>query len=70
MDNLSNVQIIGTAHEGLQVSFNGRPAELAIVTPEGLIIASGVDVARSVEGVAVETYRNLLRGQGHLRTVA
>lgn len=64
---LDGVVITTVAHEGLRAVVDGRPARLAIVTDDGQIIAAGAAVAREVEAVAVNGYRNLLQGQGHLR---
>lgn len=62
--------IAATAHEGLQVTFNGRPARLAIIADDGTVIAAGASVAAEVEAVAVGSYRAMLKGQGHLRVLS
>ena len=67
---LPDIEIIASTTEGVRVTAHGRPAELAIVTPEGLVLVSGPDVAEAVEQVSVEAFRNLLRGQGHVKTVS
>lgn len=57
-------------HEGLTVTFNGKPARLAIVTDDGQVIAAGKDVAREAESVAINSYKSLLQGQGFLRVLS
>lgn len=66
---LQGVVISAVAHEGLSVTVDGKPARLAIVTDTGEVIAAGRLVAREAEAVAVNSYRQLLQGQGHLRVV-
>ena len=46
---------------------NGKPARLAILTDDGKIIAAGDQVAKEAEAVALNCYRNFLKGQGYLR---
>lgn len=67
---LQGVVISAVAHEGLTVMVDGKPARLAIVTDDGQVIASGHMVAREAEAVAVNSYRQLLQGQGHLRVLS
>jgi hypothetical protein len=67
---LPDIEIIASTTEGVRVMAHGRPAELAIVTPEGLVLVSGTEVAEAVEQASVEAFRNLLRGQGHVKTVS
>lgn len=64
------VVISAVAHEGLSVTANGKPARLAIVAEDGTVIAAGDQVAREAEAVAVNSYRQLLQGQGHLRVLS
>ncbi|WOB06563.1 hypothetical protein [Piscinibacter gummiphilus] len=64
---VAGVVVSSVAHVGLTVTVNGRPARLAIVAEDGRVVASGDDVAKEVEAVAVNSYRNLIKGQGHLR---
>jgi len=59
--------ISAVCHEGLKVTVDGRPAQLAIVNDEGKIIASGKEVAQEAEAVTINSYRNLLKGKGFLR---
>lgn len=61
------VVISAVSHEGLRVTVNGKPARLAILTDDGQVIAAGADVAREAEAVALNCYRNFLKGQGYLR---
>lgn len=67
---LDGVVISAVAHEGLQVTVDGRPARLAIVTDTGEVVAAGHLVAREAEAVAVNSYRQLLQGRGHLRVIS
>lgn len=64
---IDGVVISAVAHEGLSVTVNGKPARLAIVSEDGRVIAAGDDVAREAEAVAVNSYRSMLQGKGHLR---
>ena len=67
---VDGVVISAVSHEGLSVTVNGRPARLAVVTEDGQIVAAGVDVAKEAEAVAVNSYRSLLKGSGHLRVLS
>ncbi|WP_046060233.1 hypothetical protein [Paracidovorax citrulli] len=62
------VVIHATSHEGLLVDVDGKRARLAIVDDEGNVVAAGPDVAREAEAVALNNYRNTLKGRGFLRT--
>jgi hypothetical protein len=62
--------ITAVSHEGLRVQVNGKPARLAIVDEDGCIIAAGPQVAAEAEAVAVNSYRNMVAGQGHLRVLS
>ena len=64
---ITGVVISAVSHEGLTVTFNGRPARLAILDDDGRIIAQGNQVAREAEAVSLNCYRNFLKGQGFLR---
>ena len=64
---LSGVVISAVSHEGLTVTVDGKPARLAIMTDDGQIIAVGDQVAKEAEAVALNCYRNFLKGQGYLR---
>lgn len=67
---IEGVVISAVGHEGLTVMVNGRPARLAIVTDDGHIVAVGDQVAREAEAVAVNSYRETLRGRGFLRILS
>lgn len=64
---ISGVVISAVSHEGLSVTVNGKPARLAILADDGQIIAEGIQVAKEAEAVALNCYRNFLKGQGYLR---
>lgn len=67
---VANAVISAVSHEGLRVIFNGKPARLAIITDDGQVVASGDQVAREVEAVAVNAYRGFLKGKGFLRVLS
>jgi hypothetical protein len=67
---IEGVVISAVAHEGLTVTVNGKPAKLAVVTEDGTVVAAGVDVAREVQAVAINLYREFLKGNGHLRVLS
>lgn len=67
---IAGVVISAVAHEGLSVTVDGRPARLAILTDDGKVIAAGDQVAKEAEAVALNSYRNFLKGQGHLRVLS
>lgn len=67
---ISGVVISAVSHEGLSVTVNGKPAWLAIIGEDGQIIAAGENVAKEAEAVALNCYRNFLKGQGYLRVNA
>lgn len=67
---IDGVQISAVSHEGLSVSINGRPGRLAILTEDGEVVAAGKDVAREAQAVAVNCYRNFLKGKGFLRVLS
>ncbi|MGN7980232.1 hypothetical protein [Burkholderia sp. 22313] len=55
------------AYEGLTVHTPSGNASLAVVDPDGNIIASGPDVLRAAWEISVLAYRAFLTGSGHLR---
>jgi hypothetical protein len=55
---ISGVVISAVCHEGLTV------------TDDGQVIAVGQNVAREAEAVAINSYRSLLQGKGHLRVTS
>lgn len=64
---IEGVVISAVVYEGLTVTFNGRPARLAVVTEDGCVIASGPEVAREAEAVAHNSLHAFWKAQGHLR---
>lgn len=64
------VVISAVAHEGLRVTVDGRPGRLAVVDDQGRIVAAGADVEREARAVAVNSYRQMWMGQGHLRVLS
>lgn len=68
--NIDGVVISAVTHEGLSVTVDGRPGRLAVVTEDGQVVAMGQQVAREVRNVAVNCYRSMLMGQGHLRVMS
>lgn len=67
---LPGVVISAVAHEGLTVTVDGKPAKLAVVLEDGTVVASGRPVAKEVQAVAVNLYRQFLQGNGHLRVLS
>lgn len=67
---IQGVVISAVAHEQLSVLVDGQPASLAVVTEDGRIVASGVEVAREARAVSVNCYRNFLKGTGRLRVLS
>lgn len=68
--NVAGLQITAVSHEGLRATFNGQRVYLAIVSEHGQVLASGAQVAKEAEAVAINSYRNFLKGQGHLRVLS
>jgi hypothetical protein len=64
---LPGVHITGTTHEGLIITANGQPAQLAIVTADGRVLVAGPEVAAEAEAVTVNLYQRTMAGTGHLR---
>lgn len=64
---LGDLHITAVSHAPPQASYQGRRVRLAIVDDNGHILAAGEAVAREVEAVVINCYRNTLRGQGFLR---
>jgi len=67
---IAGVVISMVVHEGLVVTVDGKPARLAIVTDDGQVIAAGEQVAQEAQAVAINSYRNMWIGQGHLRVLS
>ena len=66
---LPGVVISAVAHEGLSVTVDGQPAQLAVISKDGRVF-SGPAVAKEAQAVAVNLYRGCLQGQGHLRVLS
>ena len=64
---IEGVDISAVAHEGLRVTVDGKPARFAIIDDDGKVIVDSVLLAREIEAVAINMYRNLWKGLGHLR---
>lgn len=67
---IDGVVISAVSHEGLVVTINGKRARLAIISDDGKVIAAGDQVAQEAEAVAVNSYRQLMQGKGHLRVLS
>lgn len=67
--NLPGIVIWATSHQGLQVMVAGQRGALAVVDPEGRVLASGEEVAREAEAVALNNFKNTMRGKGYLKTI-
>lgn len=60
--------ISAAAGQGLSVkSSTGEPVFLALIDAKGNVVQSGHNVGRIAYAAAVESYRNVLRGEGHLK---
>jgi hypothetical protein len=60
--------ISASAAEGLTVSSPTASAFLAVVGPNGQILASGAEVAHAAWEASVLAYRSFLTGSGHLHS--
>lgn len=67
---IDGVVISAVAHEGLTVQVKGGRGRLAVLDEAGNVVAAGDDLAAEVESVAIQAYRNLLKGTGHLRVLS
>lgn len=63
---IEGVVITDRLGDGLSIKAHGRAARLAVVLGDSVIV-DGEDVAHEFEAVAVDSYRNLLQGQGWVR---
>lgn len=61
------VVISMVSHEHPKVTIDGKPAQLAVITEDGTVIASGQKVADEIAAVVVNSYRAMWIGKGHLR---
>lgn len=64
---IAGVVISMVAHEKPIVTVDGKPAQLAIITEDGTVIASGKQVSTEVAAVVINCYRAMWKAQGHLR---
>lgn len=65
---LAGAEMSAVIHQGLRVKTpSGRPARLAIIDELGNIIEAGDQVAREAFMVSIASYKNFLKGIGHLR---
>ncbi|MCX4156171.1 MULTISPECIES: hypothetical protein [Paraburkholderia] len=65
---LTNSIISAVSFEGLSITtISGEPATLAVVDKDGKIVEMGPNVAREAWNVALASYKNFLKGTGHLR---
>lgn len=67
---LPGVVISAVVHEGLSVTVDGRPGRLAVIDDQGNVVAAGDQVATEARAVAVNSYRAMWIGQGHLRVLS
>ena len=67
---LPGVVISAVVHEGLSVTVDGKPGQLAVIDDQGRVVAVGQQVAREAGAVAVNSYRQMWIGQGHLRVLS
>lgn len=70
VDNIEGVVISAVSHEGLRITVGGKPAMLAVISEEGVIVAAGAQVAREAEAVSINSYRRFLQGEGFLRVLS
>ncbi|ABW74908.1 hypothetical protein Bcep22_gp07 [Burkholderia phage Bcep22] len=67
----SSVEISAVSFQGLTIATaDGRPARLAVVDDEGRVIEAGASISDAVWQVAIRSYREFLKGSGHLRVLA
>lgn len=67
---IEGIVISAVSHEGLSVLVDGKPGRLAVLDADGNIVSSSPLVAREVEAVSINSYRQLLQGRGHLRVLS
>lgn len=67
---IQGVLVTAVAHEGLTVMVDGKPARLAVVLDDGTVVAAGKPLAKEVQAVTINLYRQFLQGNGHLRVVS
>ncbi|OQS35907.1 hypothetical protein [Chromobacterium haemolyticum] len=65
---LEHCELSAVIFEGLTITTpDGRTARLAIVDEHNNIIESGEQVAREAWNVSIASYKNFLKGEGHLK---
>lgn len=65
---LQNSVIGAVSYAGFHVTTaTGEPATLAVLDKDGNVIDAGASVSIAAWNVAITTYRNFLKGAGHLR---
>lgn len=64
---ISGAVVSTVSHEGLSVTVNGKPGQLAILREDGTVYCAGPTVAREVQAVAVNGYRAFLEAKGFMR---
>ncbi|MEX3934805.1 hypothetical protein AB4Y32_23960 [Paraburkholderia phymatum] len=65
---LQHSVISAISYAGFHVTTaSGEPAMLAVVDTDGNVLEAGAGVAIAAWNVAINSYRNFLKGSGHLR---
>ena len=64
---IRGVDISAVIHEGYRITADGQRCRLAVIAEDGTIVADGAEVEREAFAVAVASYKQMLRGMGHLR---
>lgn len=64
---VAGVEFSTAPDEGVTVMVDGKPKRLAVIDDDGHVIAAGVEVAREVRAVAVNSYRAFLEAGGYMR---
>lgn len=64
------VLISQVAHEWPTVTIAGQPGSFAVLTADGIVVASGANVAAEVLSVSVNCYRDMLIARGFLRVMS
>ncbi|PMS29027.1 hypothetical protein C0Z16_20905 [Paraburkholderia rhynchosiae] len=71
MGDLQNSIISAFSYAGFAVTTaTGESATLAVIDKDGNVLDSGAGVAIAAWNVALNSYRNFLRGAGHLRVLS
>lgn len=67
----ANYTISAVIYRGLSVTTgDGKPATLAVIDADGNVIASGREVEEAAWDTSLQSYRNFLIGQGHMRVLS